>query len=292
MYNAPTVELHADYALAPQIAEEEIAAKLRERRAAIEERARGGDRRCVFEQRRYHALFRFRVMNHRPTVVLAALDDIDFVAAAGAVEARRPMLGLELRVRAWLPGEALRVAVAVRPDFGARVRPPDEGVVRRDAAVVVEPQRLAGERIQPLRQLPLGRVARRDIELAVGAEPRSRSGMEPRRRDVLDDDQRLGEGAGSLAESDDAHTLTVAAIGVSQIQVMIARELRVQRQIHQAALLGRLDFMNRRHRLRAQPALFNHTHAPRAFGDEDAAVGGEGDGPRNLQMGGDCLDSE
>src|SRR5215813_6795271 len=82
MYNAPAVELHADYALAPQIAEEEIAAKLRERRAVIEERARGGDRRSVFEQRRDHALFRLRMMNHRPTVVLAALDDVDFVAAA------------------------------------------------------------------------------------------------------------------------------------------------------------------------------------------------------------------
>src|SRR5499426_1914299 len=145
MYNAPAVELYADYALSPQIAEKEIAAKLRERRAAIEERARGGDRRSVFEQRRDHALFRFRMMNQRPTVVLAALDDVDFVAAAWAVEARRPMLGLELRVRTGLPGDALRVAVAVRPNLGARVRPPDEGVVRRDASAVVESQRLAGQ---------------------------------------------------------------------------------------------------------------------------------------------------
>src|SRR4030095_11878982 len=145
MYNARAVELYADYALAPQIAEEEIAAKLRERRALIEERARGGDRRRVFEQRRDHPLFRLRMMNHRPTVVLAALDDVDFVAAAWAVEARRPVLGLELRVRAGLPGEALRVAVAVRPNLGARIRPPDEGVVRGDASVVVEAQRLAGQ---------------------------------------------------------------------------------------------------------------------------------------------------
>src|SRR6266508_1361678 len=145
MYNAPAVELYADYALAPQIAEEEIAAKLRERRAAIEERARGDDRRSVFEQRRDHALFRFCMMNHRPTVVLAALDDVDFVAAAWAVEARRPMLGLELRVRTGLPGDALRVAMAVRPNLGARVRPPDEGVVRRDASVG-QPLRRAAKR--------------------------------------------------------------------------------------------------------------------------------------------------
>src|SRR5262245_62376446 len=113
MRDAPAVELYSDYSLAPQIAEEEVAAKLRKRRAAIEERARGGDRGSVFEQRRDHALFRFRVMNHRPTVVLASLDDVDFVAAARAVEARRPMLGLELRVRTRLTGAALRVEVAV-----------------------------------------------------------------------------------------------------------------------------------------------------------------------------------
>src|SRR5262245_31816354 len=116
--------------------------------------------------------------------------------------------------------------------------------------------------------------------------------METRRRDVLDDDQRFGEGSRSLAESHDAYALPVAAIGVSQIEVMIACELRVQCQIHQAALLGRLDFTNRRHRLRTQPALFDHPHTPRTFGDEDASVGGESDGPGDLKIGGDRLDSE
>ena len=116
--------------------------------------------------------------------------------------------------------------------------------------------------------------------------------MVTRRRNVLDDDLRLGERARGLAESDDAHALAVAAIGVSQIDVMIARELRVQRQIHQAAFLDRLDFTNRRNRLWTQTALFNHTHTPGAFGDEGAPVGGEGDGPRDFQIGGDRLDSE
>src|SRR5262245_9034425 len=232
------------------------------------------------------------MMNHRPTVILAALDDVDFVAAAWAVEPRRPVLGLELRVRSGLPGDALRVAVAVRPNLGARVRPSDEGVVLRDASVIVEAQRLAGERIQPLRQPPLGRVARRNVDLAVGAEPRSRPRVVTRRRNVLDDDQRLGDRARSLAESHDEYALTVTAIGVSQIEVMIALELRVQRQIHQAAFLGRLDFTNRGHQLGTQPAIFNYKHTTRAFGDEDAAVRGEGDGPRDLQIGGDRLDPE
>src|SRR5215475_1058172 len=73
---------------------------------------------------------------------------------------------------------------------------------------------------------------------------------------------------------------------------MIARELRVQRQIHQAALLDRLDFTNRRHRLRTQLPMYNYTHTPRTFGDEDASVGGESDSPGNLQIGGDRLDSK
>jgi hypothetical protein len=38
--------------------------------------------------------------------------------------------------------------------------------------------------------------------------------------------------------------------------------------------------------------MFNYTHTPSAFGDEDASVGGEGDSPGNLQIGGDRLDSK
>src|ERR1700752_2932108 len=106
-------------------------------------------------------------MNQGPTVVLAAFDDIDFVAAFRTVESAWSMLGSEHQISAGLPVHPLRVAMTVGPDFGTCVLLSDERIVRRNRAVVVQPQRFGGGRIETLGQFTLGRVAGRDVELAV-----------------------------------------------------------------------------------------------------------------------------
>ena len=84
-------------------------------------------------------------MNERPTVVFAALDDVDFVAASGSIEPAWSMFGLKHQIAAGLPVHALRVAMTIRPDLGTRVLLPDKRIVRRHAAVVVEAQRFSAE---------------------------------------------------------------------------------------------------------------------------------------------------
>src|SRR5205085_6763660 len=138
------------------------------------------------EQRRLHALLRRAVVYDGPAVVLPLLDDVQLVAAAGAVKSRRAVLGLEQEIRTGLPVNPLRVAVAVRPDFGPRVLLTDERVVGRHGAVVVESQNFSAERVEALRDLARGGVARRDVELAVGAEAQTRAGVELRGGDVFD----------------------------------------------------------------------------------------------------------
>src|SRR5437764_11521348 len=114
-------------------------------------------------------------MNDRPAVVLALLDEVDFVAAAGSIATRWAMLRLEHSVRARLPVYALRVAVAVSPYFGARIFLSDERIVLRNSAVVVQAQDFAAERVESLCNLFLCRFARRDVEFAVGAEAQTTS---------------------------------------------------------------------------------------------------------------------
>src|SRR5205085_8129192 len=96
--DAAAVEHHPNDRFATQAGEKEVAFQLREAvriRAAIEGCARRGDGGRVFEERRFKSGARLRVVNQRPAVILAALDDVDLVAATGAVKTRRAMLGLE-----------------------------------------------------------------------------------------------------------------------------------------------------------------------------------------------------
>src|SRR4051812_36865205 len=122
------------------------------------------------------------MMNHRPAIIFSALDDVDLVAAARPVETRWPVLCLKHQIRPGLPVNPLRVAMPVRVDFRTRTLLPDEWIVRRHSAVVVEAQNFSAERIKLLCDCSVGRVSGRDVELAVGAEAQARSRVKLRRR--------------------------------------------------------------------------------------------------------------
>src|SRR6476469_6112917 len=98
-------------------------------------------------------------MNRGPTVVLALLDDVDFIAAAWTIKTAWSVFGLKHQVRTRLPVHALRVAMAERPDLGSRVLLAHKRIVLRNGAVVVQTQSLAGDRVELLGQRPLRRVA-------------------------------------------------------------------------------------------------------------------------------------
>ena len=109
-------------------ADEQIAFPLREQVARIERHARGRDHRRPLDDRLLHAgLLRAfvdaraaiidAVADHRPAVILSGLRNVDLVAAARAV-----LVHPQFSARGIDRG-ALRIAVAVGPDFRLRALP-------------------------------------------------------------------------------------------------------------------------------------------------------------------------
>src|ERR1043165_7290347 len=121
-------------------------------------------------------------MNRGPTVVLALLDDVDFVTAARTVKTAWSMFGLKHQVRTRLPVHAMRVAMTIRPDLGPRVRLAHERIVLRHRAVVVQTQRLAGEGGELLREGSLRRVSGGDVEFSVWSKTNATAGVKLRCR--------------------------------------------------------------------------------------------------------------
>src|SRR5262249_53061086 len=147
-----------------------------------------------------------------------------------------PMLGLKHQVAARLPVHSLRVAMTVGPDLRPRILLTDERIVLRHSAVVVQSQSFAGERVELLGQLALRRVAGGDVELAVGSETNTTTGMKLRGRNVFDDHLAIDKTFRCLAIARDPHL--VSGVRIRQVNEMIAAELRMQRHAHQATLAG------------------------------------------------------
>jgi hypothetical protein len=110
-----------------------LPAPIREHPAGMDDHPRGRDGRIPVEVGLLHPGTRRAeadpppgvmpaVGDHRPAVVRAAADAVDLVAAPRAVFGEDPEIALEIERR------ALRVAVAVAPDLGARARRPTKGL--------------------------------------------------------------------------------------------------------------------------------------------------------------------
>src|SRR5205085_3431934 len=217
-------------------------------------------------------------MNDRPAVVLPLLYNVDLLAAARRIAARRPVLRLKHNSCARLPVYPLRVAIAVSPDFRPRAFLIYERIVLRNCAIIIKAQDFAAQRIQPLCNLFLRSLARSDVEFRVRSESQTASGVKLRRRNVFDNHFPIRQCIPRLTKSHDAITLTVTAIvSVAEIELMILSELRVKRQTHQPALASCFDIRDSSQRLSAQLPVLNHAHAPRSLRDEDAPIGYEDD---------------
>ena len=67
-----------------------------------------------------------------PAVVLALLDDVDFITAAWAIKAARTVFSLKHQIRSRLPVHSLRIAMTERPDLWSHILLAHEGIVLRD----------------------------------------------------------------------------------------------------------------------------------------------------------------
>src|SRR5690606_24288586 len=125
-----------------QTGDQHIAFPLRELVAGVEGETRGGQRGHPFVHRLFHALFVgtyaagdlaaavvFTVGDHRPTIILARLIQIDLVAALRTVLTGPQLVGDRVQSR------ALHIAVADGPDFRQGAGGVHEGVVLGHAAV-------------------------------------------------------------------------------------------------------------------------------------------------------------
>src|SRR5688500_15157168 len=108
---------------------------------------------------------------HRPAVILAGLEDVDFVTALGSVLGDEHVSGL------WMDGQTLHVAMAIRPRGGQRRGLSDERIVGRHPPIVVQTDCLAVVRREVLRGMCLEvstgfdlSVAERDEQVAVLVE--------------------------------------------------------------------------------------------------------------------------
>ena len=131
------------------------------------------------------------------------------------------MLSLEQKICAWLKIDSLRITISISPDLWSRVRLPYKRIIVWHGTVVIQPQSLPRQRIELLRQLALGRIARRNVEFAVGSKPQTASRVKLRRGNVLDNHFAIGESVWRFAIAHHTHALSVFTVSIRKIKEMI-----------------------------------------------------------------------
>jgi hypothetical protein len=92
------------------------------------------------------------VTDHRPAIVLALADDVDFIAAARAVLDFPEIAGRGV------DRQSLLVAMAKTPDLGPGAIASDKGIVRRRCAIGRDPDQLAQMIAEVLRLVAIAEV--------------------------------------------------------------------------------------------------------------------------------------
>ena len=150
-----------------------------------------------------------------------------------------------------MPGEPLRVAVAVGVDLGFRVLAADERIVRGRSAVVAQAQNLADVAAEILREHSVARIVRnvagvavadRQIEHPVrpdlGAAGRSARAPRVGDENIRDVAERIA--VEPAARERDRRVAAVALFHVREIEQTITFEVRVQDDRVQAARAQRI----------------------------------------------------
>src|SRR4029077_13905054 len=167
-----------------------------------------------------------RAPDRRPSVVAAGHDEIHLVVAAVRERIGWPVFGLVQRAGIRLPGDALNIAMAERPDRRAR-----GGIVGRDRPVLVQPQDLSPEAARVLRVRSVLGVARGDVELPVRTELQPTAVMIVVAGDPIEDDGLLAPQPVLVAHPNDlvACLATRCRVAVIEVDEAVARELRIER---------------------------------------------------------------
>src|SRR5262249_2529504 len=112
-----------------------------------------------------------------------------------------------------------------------------ERVIRRNRAVRVEAENLAGERIHLLRQAAFSRITSSHVQLAVWTECHSTTVVKLRAGDIIENDSLLAQGAFFLPVAHYAidDRPTTAARCIREIEQVVGCEPWVQGYRHKSA---------------------------------------------------------
>ena len=283
---------------AAQRADEEVALPARVAVAGQKRQSRRRNRRNPVSQRRCDVGAFGAIADLRADAVVAAVgDDGPAVVGAGRghvefVAALRPVLHRPQLAGRRMQRCALDVAVAVAPDLRLGILALHERVVGRRLAVGLDAHDFADVVVERLRVvLAREAVAEADEELAVTRPDQARAEMVVAAADLgclAEDDLHVGERvAVERGARDGGARAAVSCLAVAPIDQPVARELRVQHHVEQAALArGHHRRQAGQRRIQRTVAL-DDAHAPRPLGDEHAAVGQKGQAPRMLEALGD-----
>src|SRR5712692_453315 len=183
------------------------------------------------------------------------------------------MLCAERELSHRVPGEALGIAMAK----GVHRRA-GERIIRRNRAVWIEAENLAGEGVHLLRQAALGGITGGYIEFTVRPECHTAAVVELRAGNVVENDGLLAQRAVLLPIAHHAidDRATAALCCIREIEPAVSREPWVQGYRHQAAFADVKHIRNHCHWLWFKLTVLDHAQPPGPLGDENPAIGGEG----------------
>ena len=181
---------------------------------------------------------------------------------------------------------ALHVAVPEVEFLGLPSRLADEGVVLRDAAIVVQPDHRAGMVVRSLRALHLPALAEREIQIAGAVEDDAAAEVDAARAFRALPEQHLHFlqlPAIQLCARQLGPDAALSAGGVREINQSVLTVPRVKNHVEKPALPSGRDLRQPGNRLGIELSLRNDTQPPGPLGDQHAALGQEGERPRMLQ---------
>ncbi len=181
------ISLHARQHLEFKGSDQKVALPFGKHLAAIDRDGAGRDRRIPIMQRLFQPFLGrafadlgagiiAAIGDDRPAIVLARLDQVNLIAAARAV-----LDGVEF-AGGLVERDALRVAVALRPDFRERLSSRPERVIGRDAAVGIDMYDRARIVLPVLRAIAIAAIADADEEAAILGDRDARTIVDAARR--------------------------------------------------------------------------------------------------------------
>ena len=303
--DAVAFDLEAAEFLLREGAEEEVVFPLREGVAGVKAEGAHGDGGRPVADGRFKAFFlgegrdRRAVVIHAvgdewPAVVARAADVVEFVAAAGAV------FGFPEFAGGGVNGEALGIAMAVAPDRGEGAGGVDERVVGGNASISVEAVDLAVGKREVLGLADVAAFAEGEVDVFAGeynaaAEVDAEAGVGG--AGGFEEGFLVGPASVADASADEFGVAGVALAGVAEgeVEPAVVGVVGVDGEGHEAAFVADPDGRDVGDGLNGPEFAGGGGRgggdAAVALGEEEGAVGQEGEGPRDIEIGHDLFNA-